>query len=107
MSDRGSVLMLLRSAAARACPSPEVSEWAFIFSAAGLMSWSLYGEQVSRPFFITLQTTSLQPSSSAWSMAAPLCAAFVAKLVRWSGRDSARRTSVTDIHGVDAEHRLS
>ncbi len=35
---------------------PKSPKWAFILSAAGLTSWSLYGEQVSRSLFITLQT---------------------------------------------------
>jgi peptidoglycan/LPS O-acetylase OafA/YrhL len=37
-------------------PLPKSPKWAFILSAAGLLSWSLYGEQLSRPLFITLQT---------------------------------------------------
>jgi peptidoglycan/LPS O-acetylase OafA/YrhL len=37
-------------------PLPKSPKWVFILSGAGLISWSLYGEQVSRSFFITLQT---------------------------------------------------
>ena len=35
---------------------PKSPKWLFLFSGAALMGWSVYGEPVSRPFFITLQT---------------------------------------------------
>jgi peptidoglycan/LPS O-acetylase OafA/YrhL len=37
-------------------PLPKSPKWVFGFSAAALMGWSLFGEQLSRPLFITLQT---------------------------------------------------
>jgi peptidoglycan/LPS O-acetylase OafA/YrhL len=37
-------------------PLPKSPKLVFLVSTAGLMSWSLYGEQLSRPLFITVQT---------------------------------------------------
>jgi peptidoglycan/LPS O-acetylase OafA/YrhL len=37
-------------------PLPPSPKWVFVLSASALIIWSLYGEQISRPLFITLQT---------------------------------------------------
>src|SRR6202022_529208 len=37
-------------------PLPPSPKWVFVLSASALVIWSLYGEQISRPLFITLQT---------------------------------------------------
>jgi len=35
---------------------PKCPKWVFVVAAAALLCWSLYGEQISHPLFITLQT---------------------------------------------------
>jgi peptidoglycan/LPS O-acetylase OafA/YrhL len=65
---------------------PKSPKGLFAFSAAGLMSWSLYGEQVSRPLFITLQTILAAAALFSVVQGGPIVRALLSQSwLRWLG----------------------
>ncbi len=67
-------------------PLPKSPRWVFIFSTAALAAWSFWGESVSRPFFITLQTILAASFLFSVIQGGPLVRGLLsARWLRWLG----------------------